>query len=163
MGLKKLTARHKEVVRRLVVGETPQQVATDLKMSVVTVQALQRDPLFMGELEEVSAALTRKMMDTRSTNEVLKVAAHKAAMVCAEASGDGMVGGTGIPPDLQLKAAWDVLDRTGYSGTKKSVVGVVTNPADLIIAAYNQRHGGGDEKEISSDDCIDVSVSSVDE
>ncbi|MCK5375071.1 MAG: hypothetical protein KAJ40_07285 [Alphaproteobacteria bacterium] len=138
--LKKLTAKHKEVLRRLVVGQDPKLIEQELNISAATVNRLQKDdPLFMSELAVLERAANDRITDSierLSVIEKLEEGAHDAADLCLR-----VIRGEekDVPVKLKLDSAWDVLDRAGHKPTEKKVIGVV-NAADMIIAAYNAKH-----------------------
>ena len=144
--LKRLTTKHKEILRRLVVGQEPKLIEQELNISAATINRLQKDdPLFMSELEVLQQAANKNITDSMerlSVVEILEEAAYDAANFCQR-----VVKGeeSDIPAKLRMESAWDVLDRTGFKPTEKKVVGVV-NASDLIIAAYNAKHKQKDDK-----------------
>lgn len=144
--LKRLTYKHKEILRRLVVGQDVKVIEQELNVSAATINRLQRhDPLFMSELSALQQAANGNITDSMerlSVMETLEEAAYDAADFCRNVI-TGKVDDT--PVDLRLKSAFDVLDRTGYKPTEKKVVGVV-NAADMIIAAYNAKKQNVDKK-----------------
>ncbi len=138
--LKKLTAKHQEILRRLVVGQEPKLIEQELNISTATINRLQKDdPLFMSELAALQQAANKSItnsMERLSVLEMLEETAYDAAGLCQDVI-NGKVSDT--PVELRLKSAWDVLDRTGLKPTEKKAIGVF-NAADMIIAAYNTKH-----------------------
>ena len=51
--LKKLTPRHKDIIRRLIVAETPVEIAQELGMTPAAIYRLQNDPLFATEFDGI--------------------------------------------------------------------------------------------------------------
>lgn len=138
--LKKLTTKHKEVLRRLVVGQEPKLIEQDLGISAATINRLQKDdPLFISELEVLERAANDRItnsIERLSVIEKLEEGAHDAADLCLR-----VIRGEekDVPVKLKLDSAWDVLNRSGHGAVEKKVVGVV-NAADMIITAYNAKH-----------------------
>ena len=137
--LKKLTAKHKEVLRRLVVGQEPKLIEQELNISAATINRLQKDdPLFMSELEVLERRANDRITDSierLSVIEKLEEGAHEAINFCR-----GVIKGreSDVSVELKLKSAWDVMDRAGHKPTEKKAIGVF-NAADIIIAAYNAK------------------------
>ena len=137
--LKKLTTKHKEILRRLVVGEDPKAIEQELNVSAATINNLQRnDPLFMSELEVLERRANDRITDSMerlSVIDKLEKGAHEAIDFCR-----GVIRGeeSDTSVELKLKSAWDVMDRAGHKPTEKKAIGVF-NAADMIIAAYNSK------------------------
>jgi len=139
--LKKLSARHKDMVRRLLVGETPGEICMELGVSESYFSIIQADPIFQARLEHEEAKLSERFISERMDGmEILLATQRDAALLCREAVKDGTVGQRQLRPEIQLKSAWDVLDRTNVSGVQKHVH---ANLADLVTEAYKKKHGGG--------------------
>lgn len=143
--LKKLTPRHRRIIRDLVTGRDPKDIAKDLDISVETILRLQReDPLFKSEVRTLEIYVEKRLAESEdriSVMEKLDLMAHDAANLCSD-----IIDGTEkeVPIGLRLQSAWDVLDRTGHKPTEKKIVGIA-NAADMIIAAYNAKHGEKDK------------------
>jgi len=144
--LKKLTPRHRDIVRRLVVGQLPKEIASDLGMNIQTIVSLQSDPLFDSELRDTEREIKSKLSERMDVMQKLERIAEAAANV-VESAVDGMVDGVEVPLHLRMKSAFDVLDRTGYNKPNKTQV-EFTNPAELIIKAYDMNHGQESEQKV---------------
>lgn len=144
--LKKLTPRHRDIVRRLVVGQLPKEIAADLGISVGTIASLQNDPLFASEISDTEREIKSRLGERMDVMQRLEKVAEAAAKV-VEGAVDGFVGGVEVPLHLRMKSAFDVLDRTGYNKPNKTQV-EFTNPAELIIKAYDMNHGTQKQKVI---------------
>lgn len=134
--LKKLTARHRDIIRRLILGETPVEISMELGVNQNTLSRLIKDPLFVTELTETEARLEKQLSEKGGVMDRLTRIAGTAVGVCADAV-DGQIDNEKVPMGLRLKSAWDVLDRTGYSKTSKMLV--TDDPAQLVIDAYAER------------------------
>lgn len=138
--LKKLNAKHKEMLRRLVVGQDVKVIEQELNVSAATINRLQKDdPLFKSELAALQQAANKNITDSMerlSVMEMLEETAYDAAELCQR-----VIRGEedDVSVKLKLDSAWDVLDRTGHKPTEKKVLGVV-NASDMIIAAYNAKN-----------------------
>ena len=134
--LKKITFRHKEVMRRLLVAETPKEIAEELNLATATINGWLHDPLFASTLNELEYETRTKILGGDGRVEALEVITKTmkdAAILCRETVGDPL-----IDRSLRLKSAWDVLDRGGLKPTDKKLVGHI-NLSDLIIEARKQR------------------------
>ena len=146
--LKRLTAKHNRMIRDLVTGRDPKDIAKDLNVAPETVSRLQRnDPLFKSELRNVELSIEKRLAESEdriSVMERLEQISEDAAILCGN-----VIDGTEpeVPINLRMQSAWDVLDRTGFKPTEKKVVGIA-NAADMIIAAYNAKHGKKEEQNV---------------
>jgi len=134
--LKKITFRHKEVMRRLLVGETPKEIAEELGLAVATINGWLRDPLFASTLSELEYNTKTSMLSADGRVEALQIITESmkdAAILARETMGD-----TTVDRGLRMKSAWDILDRGGLKPTDKKLVGHI-NLSDLIIEARKQR------------------------
>jgi len=152
--LKSLTPRHRNMIRKLVAGLSPEEVARDLEVTPSTVQRLLReDPLFKSELRNLEVQAEHHLIaaeDRITAMEVLEKASLDAAVL-----GANVIDGTEkrAPIDLCIKTAFDVLDRTGNKAPDKKIVGVY-NAADVIIAAYKAKYK--DKPQAVPQEVIDV-------
>jgi hypothetical protein len=133
--LKKLSPRHREVIRRLVIGETPAMIEEDLGISRATLSVWAKDPEFQSGLVDLQHRMEERIIndpDRLSAIEVLKSAAHDAAMLCKNTleSDDADL-------NLKLKTAWDILDRTEGKPTQRQHV-TTLSLTDLILTAHRE-------------------------
>lgn len=146
--LKKLTYKHQEIMRRLVVGQDVKTIEQELNVSAATINRLKKDdPLFMSELSAMQQKADSSIVDSMerlSVIERLEEGAFEAIDYCRSVL-RGEEAETSV--DLKLKTAWDVLDRTNHGKTEKKIVGVV-NAADMIISAYKAKHAEVDKEAI---------------
>lgn len=134
--LKKITIRHKEVMRRLLVAETPKEIAEELGLVTATINGWLRDPLFASTLTELEYETRTKILGADGRVEALEVITSSmkdAALLARDTMGDPL-----LDRGLRMKSAWDILDRGGLKPTDKKLVAHM-NLSDLIIEARKQR------------------------
>lgn len=150
--LKTLSHKHRELLRRLVVGQDTKIIEQELNVSAATINRLQKsEPLFISELVALQDAADKQVTDSMeriSVMEKLNETAHDAVRLC-----QNIIRGNEVDAsvDLRLKSAWDVLDRTNHGKTEKKDISVF-NASDMIIAAYNAKH----KKDDKAANAIDV-------
>ncbi len=150
--LKKLTPRHMDMIRRLLVAESPAEICLELGVSESYLSVLQIDPLFKSKLGEMQLELDERFMEGRANAmQVLEGAAMGSAQVVIQAATEGRI--ANIDPDTgsidykevsvanQLKSAWDVLDHTGNKAPDKKVIGFF-DAAELVKEAYAKKYRG---------------------
>lgn len=149
MSLKNLNHRHLAIMRRLVKGVPPSEVALEFNISTQTINWLKKDPLFASELrlleQEIRDLFVRNEADAL---QVMENAASEAASFNVELMRGSVVDPTvededqliPVPLPLRQRSAWDILDRSGFKPIERKVVGI-TDMADLIEMAYKKKHG----------------------
>jgi len=163
--LKKLTGRHRDVIRRLLVGQTPGEVQVELGMSASYLSVLQADPLFKEAYSLQQRMVDEKFLEGRATTmEILEVASRDAADIAIKAMRDGRVSGIGdegeivereISATVQLSSAWDVLNRTGNKALERKLIGTF-DAAELVKAAYAGKYKEEKKDETVDDEAIDA-------
>ena len=141
--LKKLTPRHKDIIRRLIVAETPVEIAQELGMNAATIYKLQADPLFATVLREMDKRVNTSLINSEerlSALESIRLGCDEAAVLVRNIVNDKVAGTPDIAIDLRAKSAWDLLDRGGHSKVEKSATVDLTQ---LILEAQRQREGNG--------------------
>ena len=138
--LRKLTPKHRKMIRDLATGRNPAEIAEELDVSADTINRLKReDPLFKSALYALEMQIERRLVESEERLSImnrLDLVAESAVTLCH----DVIAGAEEAPLELRLKSAWDVLDRTGNKAVDKKLIGV-TNIADVVVAAYNAKYG----------------------
>lgn len=142
--LKKLSARHKEIARRCLVGETPQEISEDLGMHKGSILWVIAQDLFKQHLGMLEYETERRLTNAKERLNVLSILANAeqdAADLVVDVMNDEVVPGSTkdgslpIATGLRLKSAWDILDRRGYKAVEKKMT---VSLSDLIIAAREE-------------------------
>lgn len=110
--LKQLQTHHKEIARLKVLGYTPAEIAEKTKSNLQTVYANLRDPLCQGFMDGLSDKLDKEVVATRKRLIDLNVASVNVIA-------DILSKDSKAPFSVQLAAAKDNLDRTGYKAEEK--------------------------------------------
>jgi len=165
--LKKLTGRHRDVIRRLLVGQTPGEVQIELGMSASYLSVLQADPLFKEAYALQQRMVDEKFLEGRATTmEILEVASRDAADIAIKAMRDGRISGVGdegeiiereISATTQLSSAWDVLNRTGNKAPERKLIGTF-DAAELVKAAYAGKYKEEKKDETVGDEMADEAI-----
>jgi hypothetical protein len=148
MGLKKITVKHREIMRRMITNQPVEDIAYEMRVSREYLGMLARDPLFVENLAEMETQVHTTWLEGRTkAMDVLNEGALDAARLCVD-SVKGMVTAVAddgsekyevVPLGKRLSSAWDVLDRTGNKAPQKAVVTHLTLQ-EMIITAYKERH-----------------------
>ena len=105
--LKKLKSHHKEIARLKVLGYSPAEIAEKTDSNLQTIYANLRDPICQGFMDGLSDKLDKEVISTRKRLIDLN---QKSLDVIA----DILQKDSKAPFSVQLTAARDNLDRTGY-------------------------------------------------
>ena len=145
--MKKLNARHHEIMRRVIAGERQQSIADAVGISEQSVSRIVNDPVFKNELEKNQQAMDRGIADVK---EDIGRAAGTALDVVMETLED-----TNVSRSLRTKIAFFILDAAGCG--KKNVMEYESGmfgAKELIIAAYCQSTGESPEKYLPRDQAL---------
>ena len=108
--LRRLNARHREIMRRVALGERNCDIAADLEMSQVTISIIVNSPLFQQELQAFISKMDEQVYDAmkelRDVQRDAVLAIHDS-VVQKEL------------PVLRFHAARDILNRTGVQVPKE--------------------------------------------
>jgi DNA-binding CsgD family transcriptional regulator len=102
--------RHREIMRRKLVGQTNKQIAEEMGLSQNRVSVIVNSPLFKLELERMMQQADEQVFDAMSKLRELQ---PDAVNVLHESMHQHEY------PHLRLKAAIQVLDRTGINSPKQ--------------------------------------------
>jgi len=142
--LKKLKPRHLDIIRRMLVGQTDQEICLELGVSESRLSVLKSDPTFAARLEMESEKLHQQFLEQRAdAMEVIEDVQAEMVNLAIEAAQTGTLKGRQLSTKDQLKSIWDLLDRGGSKKAEKKIVGHV-NIADLVVEAYREKHGASD-------------------
>lgn len=133
--LKILLPKHREAIRRLLVAETPTEVAESLGMNPGTVRKWMNDPVFASALSEMQMKSDQAVVENPrpiTAHSVLEDVAVDAALLCA-----GTVMDEDVDYKLRIKSAWDILDRTQGKPVQRQI-STSMSLSDLIIAAHDE-------------------------
>ena len=120
----KLTSRHREIMRRMLEGASPQDIAIQMGLHPHTITIISTSQMFREELGklEVSADFSVIKRAEDLSNEALDTL--KTNMRYAQRAGD------------RIKASIEILGIGGYSKIEKKVVGVVNG--EEVIKRLNE-------------------------
>jgi hypothetical protein len=106
----KIVAKHREMLRRVALGEQPQEIADSMGLTKRRVNAIINSPLFKLNLEEFQAKLDADAYDVMSELRAIQpdaVDAIKDSITQLDL------------PNLRFQAARDLLNRTGATVPKQ--------------------------------------------
>ncbi len=128
----KITPRHRALMRKLISGMTLSEACEDIGFSVPRASIITNSPLFKEELVRMEAEVSKGFVEAEaqkggdSTRKILSESSNKAAETLKGALENGT-------PALQMSAARDILDRTGYAKEDKIKATVLVEPSQSLI------------------------------
>ena len=144
--LKSIQERHKEILRRLVLGQSKGAIARDLGITVAMVRYTERSILCMDYIGNIRDGRETSTMSIHeqiveiapdALDVIRKTIAGKMEMDIVDKDGRDKTVMVPIPPKLRVDAAKDILSRAGYVPPVK-VSGEIThthNVQDIIDRA----------------------------
>jgi len=114
-NIQRLKERHREIMRRLVMGQKASGIARDLGMRPSSVSIIINSPAFREELKRLSASADDIAKDVRKRIDMLSIeAVNKMEQVLSEEM-------NAVNMRLQIDVAKDILNRSGHTPTNKSI------------------------------------------
>lgn len=145
-------------MRRLVLNETPEEIALEVGMTAQTVRAWMKEPLFLSEMSDLMDRMEERIINDPNrldALEILENAASHAAKLCVNVMKNEEEG-AGAPLGLRMKSAWDILDRAKGKPVQRQVT-TTMSISDLIIAAHDEMRDGEKTKlHKDADDAVSV-------
>lgn len=116
---KRLMPRHRALMRKLIAGKTVRDAAEELGYTEHRAGIISRSPLFIAEKERMEAGVDKEFVEIAAAKDVedmtrkqLKDSTLKAAETLKGALDDDST-------SARIRAASDILDRTGYMKEEK--------------------------------------------
>lgn len=109
-----LWERHNEIVRRVVAGDRPIDIAHQMGMTTSRMSIIMNSPAFKARVAELSALANKNASDVQGRISELAIESMTILEDAIRAKQEG------VSPALKIKVAQDVLDRAGYSAVQKT-------------------------------------------
>ena len=110
----KVTSKYREIMRRIVCGQSPAQIKREIRMSDTHYSVITHSKLFEDELkgmeDEIKERMVASLSELRTVDPVSKII-NDAAVEAANTDVDLMRSGS---EKVKQASAWDILDRAGY-------------------------------------------------
>lgn len=113
-AIKKINSRHRDIMRRLILGERQCDIAREIGMTESRVSVVVNSPLFRKELAMMQAQLDERIIAEKTDVETtLKIAAPDAVEVLKE-----LMMNKRMPPHVRRQSAKDILDHSHGKSSK---------------------------------------------
>jgi len=147
--LLRVESKHREIMRRLIAGESNKKIATDLGMSETRLSIVRNSPLFLKEYKNLEAEVKSRFLDSAAKiqekiNNLQEPAIDMLGKILTEKSVDDMR----VTPILKHQVALDILD-LGGNGKKRiennkndainDVIKVISDGFELAKQAMSEK------------------------
>ena len=112
--IKKITSRYREIMRRLICGDSRADIVRDIKMSDTNFSIVTNSELFLAEKnkmeKEIRDGLVKKLGEDRAlkpVDQILEDAVEDAARMDVKLMRNGS-------ERVRRDCAWDIMNRRGY-------------------------------------------------
>lgn len=112
--VRKMTSRYRDLMRRMVCGETRRQIEREMKMSSANYTVIINSPLFIAEKEKMEIELNKLVLDKLSTSKVEDVVSKKLMHASPEAADVNIALLKSASEKTRQRSSFDILDRTGH-------------------------------------------------
>lgn len=112
--VRKMTSRYRDLMRRMVCGETRRQIEREMKMSSANYTVIINSPLFIAEKEKMEIELNKLVLDKLSTSKVEDVVSKKLMHASQEAADVNIALLKSASEKTRQRSSFDILDRTGH-------------------------------------------------
>ena len=112
--IKRMLPRYRDLMRRLVCGQTRRQVEQEMNMSSANYTVIIGSPLFKAELAKMEMELNKQVLDKLSSSKVEDVVTHKLKKASPDAADVDIALLKSGNEKVRQRSAFDILDRTGH-------------------------------------------------
>jgi len=112
--IKRMLQRYRDLMRRLVCGQTRRQIERELDMSSGNYTVITGSPLFKAELAKMEEELNKQVLDKLSTSKVEDVVDRKLQKASPDAADVDIALLQSSSEKTRQRSAFDILDRTGH-------------------------------------------------
>jgi len=109
-----MTSKYREIMRRQVVGQTNEQIANEVGISLATIKIISRSPLYIAEKEKMEQTLNEKIVDKLAQDKIedyVTLTLRRASVKAAQANVE-LLDSANL--NIRQKSVFDILDRTGH-------------------------------------------------
>lgn len=114
MPITRVLPKYRDMMRRILCGQSRQQIELDIHMSHGNYSIVTNSPLFIAELSKMEIELNKMVLDKLSTSKVEDVVDRKLKEASPEAADVNILLLRSSSEKTRQRSAWDILDRTGH-------------------------------------------------
>jgi len=112
--IKRVLPRYRDMMRRILCGQSRQQIEREVKMSHGNYSIITNSPLFKAELDKMELELNKMVLDKLSTSKVEDVVDRKLKEASPLAADVNIALLCSTSEKTRQRSAFDILDRTGH-------------------------------------------------
>jgi len=106
--------RYRDLMRRIVCGQSRRQIERELNMSSANYTVIIGSPLFKAELAKMEIELNKQVLDKLSTSKVEDVVDRKLKEASPHAADVNIACLDSASEKTRQRSSFDILDRTGH-------------------------------------------------
>ena len=136
--MKRITSRHRALMRRLLAGMTLREACEELGYSVSRASVIVNSPLFQEEMRRMQEEIDGKFVEAEGEKIHSDIVRRKLKNLAREAINtlEGCLGDRS--GSVRVSAAKEILDRAGYVKEEKGEVEVKVVPTPGLVEALKQ-------------------------
>jgi len=136
--MKRITSRHRALMRRLLAGMTLREACEELGYSVSRASVIVNSPLFQEEMRRMQEEIDGKFVEAEGEKIHTDIVRRKLKNLAKEAINtlEGCLGDRS--GSVRVSAAKEILDRAGYVKEEKGEVEVKVVPTPGLVEALRQ-------------------------
>ena len=136
--MKRITSRHRALMRRLLAGMTLREACEELGYSVSRASVIVNSPLFQEEMRRMQEEIDGKFVEAEGEKIHTDIVRRKLKNLAKEAINtlEGCLGDRS--GSVRVSAAKEILDRAGYVKEEKGEVEVKVVPTPGLVEALKQ-------------------------
>lgn len=112
--IKRMLPRYRDLMRRLVCGQTRRTIEREMNMSSDNYTVIIGSPLFKAELHKMEIELDKQVLDKLSTSKVEDVVDRKLQKASPDAADVNIALLKSSSEKTRQRSSFDILDRTGH-------------------------------------------------
>lgn len=112
--IRKMLPRYRDLMRRLVCGQSRRQIEREMRMSSGNYTVIIGSPMFKAELAKMEEELNKQVLDKLSTSKVEDVVDRKLKGASPEAADVNIALLRSSSEKTRQRSSFDILDRTGH-------------------------------------------------
>lgn len=135
---KKISGRHRALMRRLVAGMPLGDAARELGYNQARASIIKNSPLFLEEMMKMQEDINSGFVDAESSKihtDIVRRRFDELSKVAVNTLGEGLEDESG---HVRITAAKEILDRSGYVKEEKLKADVFVEPTPALLNLLNR-------------------------
>jgi len=145
---KKLTSRHRALMRRLLAGMTLKEACEELGYSLSRASVIVNSELFQEEMRRMQEQLDNRFVECEGEKATVEMVRERLEKLSAKAVQTLEQCLNSLSDNVRVSAAKEILDRSGFVKKERQEMDVYVQPTPGLIEALKQltEDGGAEQK-----------------